>query len=123
MVVVEALYTMDAHMHGHGVYMAVKLDISKVYDIVEWNFLKEVMRKIGFATYGIFFTLTCVLTLTYSVLVNGQPYGKITPTRGLRPAYPLSPYFFILCNSSSPSSKLPFAANTKITTHSYIVLS
>jgi hypothetical protein len=55
MVVMEALYTMDARMHGHGVYMAVKLDISKVYDIVEWNFLKEVTRKIGFADIWDFF--------------------------------------------------------------------
>lgn len=27
--------------------MAVKLDISKVYDRVEWNFLKQIMLKIG----------------------------------------------------------------------------
>ena len=28
--------------------MAVKLDISKAYDQVDWNFLQNIMRKLGF---------------------------------------------------------------------------
>lgn len=28
--------------------MAVKLDISKAYDQVEWEFLRSIMMKIGF---------------------------------------------------------------------------
>ena len=28
--------------------MAVKLDISKAYDQVEWTFLKGIMHKLGF---------------------------------------------------------------------------
>ena len=67
----------------HG-YMAVKLDMSKAYDRVEWAFLEGIMRRMGFNEEWIHLIMLCVKTITYSVLVNGEPCGMIHPTRGIR---------------------------------------
>lgn len=77
--------------------MSIKLDMSKAYDTVEWSFLEDIMRRLGFADQWISLLMACVRSSTYSVLVNGNPLGKIHPTRGLRQGDPLSPYSFLLC--------------------------
>lgn len=78
-------------------HIALKLDMSKEYDRVEWSFLEGIMWRMGFAPRWVDLAMTCVRTVTYSVLANGQPHGQIIPTRGLRQGNPRSPYFFIIC--------------------------
>lgn len=50
--------------------MAMKLDISKAYDKLEWRFLEAMMRKLGFDEVWITKIMTCVTTVSYAVLVN-----------------------------------------------------
>ena len=69
---------------GKTGFMALKLDMSKAYDRVEWAFLEKNLLKMGFHNSWVSLIMECITTVSYFILVNGEPQGMIVPTRGLR---------------------------------------
>ena len=97
MVGFEIMYNIDQRRKGKEALMPVKLDLSKAYDRMEWVYLEEMMRRMGFHERWISLIMMCVTTVEYSVLINEEAKGKINPTRGSRQGDPISLYLFLIC--------------------------
>ncbi|XP_056850727.1 uncharacterized protein LOC130500048 [Raphanus sativus] len=100
MIAQEMFHALRTKPSGRNKRMAIKTDMSKAYDRMEWSFIEAVMRKMGFSETWITWIMRCITSVQYRVFMNGQPKGNIIPGRGLRQGDPLSPFIFILCTEA-----------------------
>ena len=75
--------------------MALKIDLEKAYDKLEWSFIKDMLIRINILVDLIEIIMSCISIVTTSILVNGDALEPIYPSRGIRQGDPLSPYLFV----------------------------
>lgn len=80
----EIVHCMKRRRSGKKGFCALKLDMSKAYDRVEWLFLEKIMRRLGLCDVWVRQILRCVSTASYYFLLNGTPRGLLYSRRGLR---------------------------------------
>ncbi|XP_021837769.2 uncharacterized protein [Spinacia oleracea] len=93
----EVIEKINCHRRGGSYLASLKIDMSKAYDRVHWDFLIQVLRGYGFPQHWLRLIHQCISTVTYKTLINGQTSEKFVPHCGIRQGDPLSPFLFLFC--------------------------
>ena len=86
----------DSSLRRKKCCLVCKLDIEKTCDSISWEFLYQVLGRMGFGSRWLSWIKWCISTASFSVLINGSPAGFFPSSRDLRQGDPLSPYPFVI---------------------------
>lgn len=96
MIAHEAFHSLKIRRKTKFFEIGLNVDMNKTYDRIEWNFLRAVLEKMGFATAQVQMVMSCITSVELEVLINGKTSNSFKPSRGLRQGDRIFPYLFII---------------------------
>ena len=96
-IIVQELIHTISRKRGSVGNMAIKIDLEKAYDKLEWSFIRDMLHRANIPGRIIDIIMSCVTSVSNSIFFNGGCLEEFRPSRGIRQGEPLSPYIFILC--------------------------
>lgn len=64
--------------------MAFKADTEKAFDKMEWALILSALKNFNFPPIFIKWIYSCLSSASFTIILNGSPYGHFTFSRGLR---------------------------------------
>uniref|UniRef100_A0A803PTP8 Reverse transcriptase domain-containing protein n=1 Tax=Cannabis sativa TaxID=3483 RepID=A0A803PTP8_CANSA len=92
----EIIHAIHSRKSGKLGWAAIKLDMEKAFDRVEWSFISHFLHHIGAPPSFTYLISTCLSTVTYQLSLNGKLSNVFSSTRGIRQGDPLSPYLSLI---------------------------
>ncbi|XP_019423031.1 PREDICTED: uncharacterized protein LOC109332502 [Lupinus angustifolius] len=79
-----------------GGNLAIKLDIKKAFDTIDWTFLLDTLKAFGFNQVFCSWINAILHSARLSININGSQVGFFNCSRGVRQGDPLSPLLFCI---------------------------
>jgi len=77
-------------------FMAIKIDLEKVYDRVRWSFITACLRELNIPDYILKVIQACMTMPQMQLLWSGEASKIFFPSRGVRQGDLISPYLFVI---------------------------